>query len=242
MTGSYAGDAFFDLDAAQFLLEELQRQREQGQLQDQQQGHLQGLQRGQQQQGQVQQVQQGVQQQQGQGQQQHQHQQGQQQQGQGQQVQQQGQAAAAEPSGSAAASPTKEASQAGRQQLLDGREAIPVLGHAVGPHWVQQLLPAAVVAGAGGRVSTLHHGRVELKYGCEVASIELAPQPDSQADGNAGSDAGSSKHSPALLLTLTGGEQVPADLVLLAIGVSPALEWVPARLQRAPDGGLKLDR
>jgi NADPH-dependent 2,4-dienoyl-CoA reductase/sulfur reductase-like enzyme len=107
---------------------------------------------------------------------------------------------------------------------------------------VQQLLPVAVAAGAGGRVSTLRQGRVELKYGCEVASIELAPQPDSQADGNAGSDAGSSKHSPALLLTLTGGEQVPADLVLLAIGVSPALEWVPARLQRAPDGGLKLDR
>jgi hypothetical protein len=41
---------------------------------------------------------------------------------------------------------------------------------------------------------------------------------------------------------LTNGKQLEADLVLLAIGVQPALEWVPSSLERAGDGGLRVNR
>lgn len=202
------GDAYFDLDAAQFLLEELQQQREQ----------------------QAQQVA-GAQQQQ-------------------QQEQKQEQLPP---------SPQEQQQEQGRRQPSDASLANgagsedncgsgKVLGHAVGPRWVQQLLPAAVAAEGGtAEEDSSAVGRVDLEYGCEVACIELIQeggQPQQQprqppGDGDSPSQRGG---QPPLLLTLTSGKKVEADLVLLAIGVTPALDWVPPCVERAPDGGLKLNR
>lgn len=208
MRHAHIGDAYFDLDAAQFLLEELQQQREQ----------------------QAQQVA-GAQQQQ-------------------QQEQKQEQLPP---------SPQEQQQEQGRRQPSDASLANgagsedncgsgKVLGHAVGPRWVQQLLPAAVAAEGGtAEEDSSAVGRVDLEYGCEVACIELIQeggQPQQQprqppGDGDSPSQRGG---QPPLLLTLTSGKKVEADLVLLAIGVTPALDWVPPCVERAPDGGLKLNR
>ena len=195
-----AGDAFFDLDAAQFLLEELQSQRRAAG-----QEHTAGRQK-----------------------QEHVHHQRsslQQQQQQPQHGQQPADAAAA----------TSSSGGSG------------VLGHAVGPRWTHQLPPGAGAAAGGS-------GAVELEYGCEIARIQLAHQQQQQqqegpagnlrGEGEPGSEPGGASATPpqALQLTLTNGKQLEADLVLLAIGVQPALEWVPPSLERAGDGGLRVNR
>ena len=124
-----------------------------------------------------------------------------------------------------------------------------VLGHAVGPRWTHQLPPGAGAAAGGS-------GAVELEYGCEIARIQLAPQQQQQqqqqegpagnlrGEGEPGSEPGGASATPpqALQLTLTNGKHLEADLVLLAIGVQPALEWVPPSLERAGDGGLRVNR
>lgn len=84
-------------------------------------------------------------------------------------------------------------------------------------------------------------GSVELKYGCQIARIQLVPAEGLAAAGDGTSVAASLADRP-LLLTLTDGSRVESDLVLLAIGVRPALEWVPPSVERAPDGGLRLNR
>lgn len=206
----FAGDAYFDLDAAQFLLEELQHQRRVAAATAEQQGKP-------------------------------------------------------EHGGEAAAAAVQQ-----QQQQLQLRQQPPakaaqqdagtppassqVLGHAVGPRWVQQLPTGAAAENGSG--SGL--GSVELEYGAEIAAIQFAPagstagkqQAQQQAQqgeagaagaaGDAGAD-GSLAARP-LLLSLTNGRQLEADLVLLAIGVRPALEWVPASLERARDGGLRVNR
>ncbi len=207
-----AGDAFFDLDAAQFLLEELQQQRRQQgpqqlqSLEDQPAGQQAG-------------------------------------------VQQDGALA-----GATQRQPGREQHQQSAQQQPGAKAegaAGPggVLGHAVGPRWVQQLP-------AGGAALSGSAGSVQLEYGCEVASVQLrysqpgAEEQQAQRAGEASqgpspdrTQASSSPHAePSLLLTLTNGKQLEVDLVLLAIGVAPALEWVPASLQHSADGGLRVNR
>ncbi len=216
----HAGDAYFDLDAAQFLLEELQHQRRVAAAAS---GAV-GADRRQQQEG----------------------------------TQQQG--------SDALASNGQQAEQ--QQQSQDEQQhsgdapagSSGVLGHAVGPRWVQQL-PAGAGAGQNGGSSGL--GSVELEYGAEISAIQFAPADGSQgqqqqqpeqrgagtacgAAGGAAGAAGAAREGPwadrLLLLTLTNGRQLEADLVLLAIGVRPALEWVPPCLERAADGGLRVNR
>ena len=130
-----------------------------------------------------------------------------------------------------------------------------VLGHAVGPRWVQHLPPGAAAGSGSGSGGGL--GSVELEYGAEIAAVQFAascssqepPQQQEQQQGAVRPDSspgaagtnGSWGDRP-LLLTLTNGRQLEADLVLLAIGVRPALEWVPASLERAADGGLRVNR
>ncbi|KAL4421166.1 hypothetical protein ABPG77_003349 [Micractinium sp. CCAP 211/92] len=208
----HIGDAFFDLDAAQFLLEELQQQRRQQgpqqlqSLEDQPAGQQAG-------------------------------------------VQQDG-----APAGATQRQPGREQHQQSAQQQPGAKAegaAGPggVLGHAVGPRWVQQLP-------AGGAALSGSAGSVQLEYGCEVASVQLrysqpgAEEQQAQRAGEASqgpspdrTQASSSPHAePSLLLTLTNGKQLEVDLVLLAIGVAPALEWVPASLQHSADGGLRVNR
>lgn len=220
-----AGDAYFDLDAAHFLLEELQRQRraeaagataeaakqtQQAQQQDQKQRQKQ------------------------------------------QQGEQQGAGAPparawdAQQAGAQAAPAAGSASGGG----ADGG-APAVLGHAVGPRWAQQL-PAA--AGAAQGAAAL--GAVDLEYGSEIAEVRFAPPqaacqgaptptphnlPQQEHQEQQEEVAGTGWDCP-LQLTLTNGRQVSADLVLLAIGVRPALEWAPPGLERTPDGGLRVNR
>lgn len=195
MKPAAVGDAYFDLDAAQFLLEELQRQR------------------------------------------------------------QASAAAASDANGSHAAQPSgqQQAQQNGappqQQQPAEaggGSGSPGVQGPAVGPRWVLQLPAGAGGEDAGGAAGL---GSVQLEYGCQVARIQLAPAgggaaqspppPPPQQGGGQQADAPGAR---PLLLTLTNGRQLEVDLVLLAIGVCPALEWVPPGLERAPDGGLRLNK
>lgn len=273
MKHGHIGDAFFDLDAAQFLLEELQQQRE---SEAQQLAEANTQQQPEQQQLQLQQ---------GPG--------GENRRPPGQRPEQQQQQQLAEcesrqpsihqqqrpppdaewgPSAGqtasqAAAPPSNHEQQQvpqqeARVQATRGRPqaARPTLGHAVGPTWVQHLQHLQRGVGGPG-------GRVTLEYGCELASIELQestreqlhqqqqPLP-AQAAGTAGpgpptpqgaapgpqAPAGGGSSAFHLLVTLTNGKQVAADLVVAAIGVDPALDWVPPQLARAPDGGLAVNK
>eukprot|EP00887_Chlorella_sp_A99_P007923 scaffold12.g7923.t1 len=156
----------------------------------------------------------------------------------------------------------RHAAPAGKQpysiQTMPGRQPAggPMLGHAVGPHWLQHL-PAGVLGGTGGRVA--------LEYGCELAEVDVADaaavheqqgkrgqqegvrgqqQQDSGTSVDAapaGADADGCAPWP-LRVALTSGKRLGADLVVAAIGVSPALGWVPPALARAPDGGLMVNR
>lgn len=111
-------------------------------------------------------------------------------------------------------------------------------GHAVGPTWV------AALPHLGGET------RVVLEYGCNVMSIspraaqapgEAAEQRAREADGAGGASRGAGASS-ALSVVLTNGRRYGVDLVIAAIGVNPALDWVPAELQRGKDWGLLVDR
>lgn len=45
-----------------------------------------------------------------------------------------------------------------------------------------------------------------------------------------------------VLVTLDNGNVHQVDVVVAAIGVEPNTDWVPAELERAPDGGILVDR
>eukprot|EP00775_Hariotina_reticulata_P012612 gene12612-12742_t len=46
----------------------------------------------------------------------------------------------------------------------------------------------------------------------------------------------------SLLFWLSTGEEVGVDLLVQAIGVQPATAWLPGAVQRAPDGGILVNR
>ncbi|GLI69045.1 hypothetical protein VaNZ11_013587, partial [Volvox africanus] len=67
-------------------------------------------------------------------------------------------------------------------------------------------------------------------------------------EGSSGTAVPASAPSPPggapwpLHVTLSSGKVYGADLVVCGIGVIPATEWLPPALTRAPDGGLAVDR
>lgn len=98
------------------------------------------------------------------------------------------------------------------------------LGHAAGPAWAAGLpsvYRTAHDAGVGG---------VVLEYGCEVDAITSA------------SAAGLEDASWPVAATLSNGQRYGVDFVVTAIGVTPAVDWVPPEVERAPDGGLSVSR
>lgn len=76
-------------------------------------------------------------------------------------------------------------------------------GAAVGPHWLQALQRLASAADEARGASV----RVELN--CELAALEAAVQP---ADW-------------PLRATLSSGAQLDADVVVVATGVQPCVDW-----------------
>lgn len=214
MKHGHVGDAFFDLDAAQFLLEELLSQRRAAQhaprqagAQQQAQGQLEG-----------------------------------------------GAAAGGGPCGAWQRAPQGPPAGGDGQrrpradtEAAAGRPApgTHLPGPAVGPLWLRQLPEGGAAAGGGS---------VNLEYGCEVAAVELLhPQPQAsdsgpaaavdkrEAAGGAGGGGAAAEEEERpwpLRVTLTSGRAVGADLLICAIGVTPALDWVPPALARSPDGGL----
>ncbi|KAF8067218.1 PYROXD1 [Scenedesmus sp. PABB004] len=224
----HIGDAFFDLDAAEFLLgvlqqQQQQEQQQQGQQEQQQQQQEQQQQQQQQQQAQEQEQQQGQQQeQQGQQEQQQQGQQEQQQQQQQQQAQQAQQAQQEQqeqqpppPEQPGQPAAVAEAGTAGAAAAAAAR------GHAAGPKWVDQLPRGALPA------------HVRLERNAQVVGASSAPQ---QAP-----PVGPGAERWPLYLRLSSGKEVGVDLAVQAIGVEPATDWLPAELRRAPDGGVLVD-
>ena len=94
----------------------------------------------------------------------------------------------------------------GNAQQQSVHNASPCCGAAVGPHWVQQL---QLLAGEGGTAGAGAVAGVRVELSCELASLRAAPAP---ADW-------------PVLATLTSGEQLGVDVVILATGVEPSVEW-----------------
>ena len=135
------------------------------------------------------------------------------------------------------------------------------LGHAVGPTWV------AALPHVGGET------RVVLEYGANVEAISPGGELGAGAPGQPGEPSGSAAAAAAaaaaaeavpdrpapsgaseaaegpgggrpwnLWVQLTNGARYGVDLVISAIGVTPALDWVPPAVERGRDGGLVVDR
>ena len=45
-----------------------------------------------------------------------------------------------------------------------------------------------------------------------------------------------------MVVELSDGRRIGADVVVAAIGVEPVTEWVPETVERGGDGGLLVDR
>ncbi|WIA12757.1 hypothetical protein OEZ85_006392 [Tetradesmus obliquus] len=111
----------------------------------------------------------------------------------------------------------------------------PVRGHAAGPKWVDQLpagkLPANV---------RLERNALVVYAGSEPPPGQTSSTP---ADGAAAAAAaaGLTDGPWPLHMQLSSGECVGVDLLVQAIGVEPATDWLPAELARAPDGGILVD-
>ncbi|GBF99943.1 hypothetical protein Rsub_12636 [Raphidocelis subcapitata] len=209
---AHIGDAFFDADAAQFLLGELtaaQRARRggEGAQQDERQGGPEG---------------------------------------QGSEAQ----CAERRESGAAAGSSGRGGGGGGGAPAGQGGRR---LGAALGPKWSD-----ALPHGAPANVRIERHATVLGVYGTRaeaVAALAYADSPWAPAaaagaaavDGSGGGSGGGGSELdrgewPAWV-ALAGPEGrtvMGADLVVSAIGVEPATEWLPACLERAPDGGLSV--
>jgi hypothetical protein len=108
-------------------------------------------------------------------------------------------------------------------------------GAAAGPGWVGAL--TAAVPGQGDASGGAHTGgssrggRLETHLHVTIASVSDAPPP-----------APASACPPfAVRVILSDGTLIDADAVISAVGVSPAVGWVPACVRRAGDGGLEVD-
>ncbi|GIL73064.1 hypothetical protein Vretifemale_3287 [Volvox reticuliferus] len=95
----------------------------------------------------------------------------------------------------------------------------------------------AAATGGGGAAGWGARGfqnfRLVLEFSCTVTRI-----------GAGGANAPSSPDSAPwpLYVTLSNGKVYDADLVVCGIGVIPATEWLPPSLARAPDGGVVVDQ
>lgn len=90
------------------------------------------------------------------------------------------------------------------------------MGHAVGPDWTSALQLGA------------EHGSLSVELNSNVVSIERQPS------------AGSDDNCP-VIVKLSNGRSLSANIVISAIGVDPAVDWVPLELQRGAGGGLAVD-
>ncbi|GIL42910.1 hypothetical protein Vafri_741 [Volvox africanus] len=77
-----------------------------------------------------------------------------------------------------------------------------------------------------------HGGGIEEARGTEPSGTAVPALAPSPQDGGPW----------PLYVALSNGKVYGADLVVCGIGVIPATEWLPPSLTRAPDGGLAVDR
>ncbi|KAG2499930.1 hypothetical protein HYH03_002217 [Edaphochlamys debaryana] len=124
-----------------------------------------------------------------------------------------------------------------------------VSGHAAGPAWTRELLRglagpggrglrgAEAAAGAGGLF------RLALEAAATVVRIEDGGCKGADGGVGAGDDVGNDEEErwPAYV-TLSNGKVYGIDLVVTGIGVEPAVDWLPGELARAGDGGLAVGR
>ena len=87
------------------------------------------------------------------------------------------------------------------------------MGHAVGPAWTRTLQLGA------------DYGSLSIELNSNVVSIERqAPL-------------GTDDSCSSITVTLSNDRTLSADVVISAIGVEPAVDWVPPEVRRAADGG-----
>ncbi|KAI8475905.1 MAG: hypothetical protein J3K34DRAFT_390491 [Monoraphidium minutum] len=167
------------------------------------------------------------------------------------------QAAAASAEQQQAAAAGAEQQQAAAASSGDGGGGGPagraLPGAALGPKWCDALPgggPASITLERRAQVLGVYDTRAEAA----AALLAPAAAPDEPAgstpvggaevpDGGGGGDfsGGGEEGEWPVWLALAGpggGRVLGADLVVSAIGVEPATEWLPACLERAPDGGL----
>jgi hypothetical protein len=116
-----------------------------------------------------------------------------------------------------------------RQQQQPARH-----GPSAGPNWTRALeltqAASGSVGGGEGRGS-LSGWRLVLEAGATVSRLEDRAEAPQAALAQGGAAHGCT-------LVLSNGRSVAVDLVVVAIGVAPVTDWLPAELQRAADGGL----
>lgn len=100
------------------------------------------------------------------------------------------------------------------------------LGHAVGPRWASSLQTTTSSSSPNHFPIPAH---VTIESLAEVASITYGTTDE-------GDNAAALQH-PILQIQLTNGAQYKADLVISAIGVDPAVDWVDDIVKRDADTG-----
>jgi pyridine nucleotide-disulfide oxidoreductase domain-containing protein 1 len=122
------------------------------------------------------------------------------------------------------------------EKQAGGKDALP-MGHAVGPAWASKLPCGPLPDG----------GSFQVETGCEVIAITKKKSSPLDAQVDSAHQNGDARPcppmpSPLLQVTLSDGRILEADVVISAIGVEPAVDWVPSCIQRGDDGGLLVDR
>ena len=109
---------------------------------------------------------------------------------------------------------------AARIERQEGRQQ--VAGHAVGPEWVRMV---AAARGAGSEVGEA--AELTIHYGVELTGVRDAPLPSTST----------------YVCDLSNGAVADADVVVCAVGVVPATQWLQRdKFDLAPDGALVVDR
>lgn len=109
-------------------------------------------------------------------------------------------------------------------------------GHAVGPTWSSRLPSGTLVQEGQFRIETEAEA-VEINLISGDPALSKFNSFDKK-DGDSTDDTHLLNSSNCIEVKLSSGEILSADVVISAIGVHPAVEWVPQDIERALDGGI----